>query len=59
VRLKFFLELGADIELDLLQFVEADDSDGWESGNTPLEVAAHLDNVPMAHLLLEHGANLG
>jgi ankyrin repeat protein len=56
-RLKFFLELGADIETDLLDFI-IDGSDDWDSRNTALKVAVVLDDVPMARLLLEHGAGL-
>jgi ankyrin len=47
-RLKFFLELGADVETVLSN----------NKNYTPLQFAARLDNVPIAHLLLEHGANL-
>jgi ankyrin repeat protein len=49
--LKFFLELGADIEtlLDELDSIAI---------FTPLQAAVHLDNVPMARLFLEHGAEL-
>jgi ankyrin repeat protein len=35
-----------------------DAKDPLSFGNTPLIVAAHLGNVPMARLLLEHGAPL-
>jgi ankyrin repeat protein len=52
-RLEFFLELGADIETDLPKF-----SERWSTGTTPLKAAVCLDNVPMARLLLEHGASL-
>jgi ankyrin repeat protein len=48
-RLKFFLELGANIETQITV--------GYVYG-TPLNVAARLDYVPLAHLLLEHGATL-
>jgi ankyrin repeat protein len=49
-RLKFFLELGADVETFLYK------SRGQATG-TPLHVAVQLNNVPMARLLLEHGAD--
>jgi ankyrin repeat protein len=55
-RLKFFLELDADIETVLPEFSDRE-SDYWKSEITPLKVAAILDNVPMARLLLEYGAN--
>jgi ankyrin repeat protein len=49
-HLKFFLELGADIETRLREF---------EFHNaTPLQVGAQLDNVPLVRILLEHGAGL-
>jgi ankyrin repeat protein len=59
-RLKFFLELGAEVETILQDYDSnaMDTSDRWGSGNTPLKVAAQLDIVPMARLLLEHGADL-
>jgi ankyrin repeat protein len=57
-RLEFFLELGADIETDLPKFRELDQDDCWRTGMTPLKIAVCLDNVPMARLLLEHGASL-
>jgi ankyrin repeat protein len=50
-RLRFFLELGANIETPV-----------WNVGkhffSTPLRVAAGKDNVPMARLLLEKGASV-
>jgi ankyrin repeat protein len=59
--LEFFLGLGADIEVRLPNFNPADD-DGYpepeEFGRTPLLLAADLDNVPMARLLLEKGAKV-
>jgi hypothetical protein len=55
--LKFFLELGADIETDLPEL--HDHESGYrKSETTPLKAAVVLDNVSMAHLLLEHGAGL-
>jgi ankyrin repeat protein len=59
-RLKFFLELGAEVETILQDYDNSDDSDRWGSGNTVtvLKVVAQLDIVPMARLLLEHGADL-
>jgi ankyrin repeat protein len=45
------LELGADTETLLRNFDSV-------LNFTPLQVATQLDNVPMARLLLEHGANL-
>jgi ankyrin repeat protein len=52
-----FLELGADVETVLLGFVDHEIED-WGSKKTLLMVAVRLDNVPMARLLLEHGADL-
>jgi ankyrin repeat protein len=49
-RLKFFLQLGANVEIVLR------DSDRNANG-TPLQVAVQLDNVSMARLFLEHGAD--
>jgi ankyrin repeat protein len=46
-----FLELGADTETLLRNFDSV-------LNFTPLQVATQLDNVPMARLLLEYGANL-
>jgi ankyrin repeat protein len=56
VHLNFFLELGADIETALTEFV--DGSNRWKLQITPLKAAVNLENVQMARLLLEHGANL-
>jgi ankyrin repeat protein len=57
--LKFFLELGADVETLLLEGGSPDDtSELWDSEGTPLKVAVDLDNIPMARLLLEHGADV-
>jgi ankyrin repeat protein len=52
-RLKFFLELGVDVEFRIPRvkpFMEDDP--------TLLIIAAHRDNVPLARLLLEHGAKV-
>jgi ankyrin repeat protein len=60
-RLKFFLELGADVETTLPSF---DVSEGscillsHPRPPTPLTVATYLDNVAMARLFLEKGAKL-
>jgi ankyrin repeat protein len=62
--LKFFLGLGADVETLLLEFQNECGADNYNysdvkiSAPTPLKVAAHLDIVPMARLLLEHGADV-
>jgi ankyrin repeat protein len=62
--LEFFLELGADVEVGLPSFGTSYDSDneyeefGMRSEPTPLLVAADLDNVPLALLLLEKGAQV-
>jgi ankyrin repeat protein len=55
-RLQYFLELGADIETGLPDF----NTRHLElRGPSPLVVAAyHLDNVPLARLLLENGAKV-
>jgi hypothetical protein len=59
-RLKFFLELGADAEVCLLDFeingINGDEFDELEP--TPLILTADLDNVPLAHLWLEKGAKV-
>jgi ankyrin repeat protein len=63
-RLKFFLELGADkfIEVRLPAFkIEGFNSRGygtWELKPTPLVLAADLDNVLLARLFLEKGAQV-
>jgi ankyrin repeat protein len=60
-RLKFFLELGADkfIEVRLPAFkIEGVNSRGYGSYETPLLLAADLDNVLLARLLLEKGAQV-
>jgi ankyrin repeat protein len=67
-RLKFFLELGADLETLLLEFDGEGGANDYDLNHnhshikilqpTPLKVAAHLDNVPMARILLEHGADV-
>jgi ankyrin repeat protein len=59
-RLKMFLELGADVETFLpdLNGIDLFYAHGSELPNpSPLLAAASLDNVPLARLLLEHGAN--
>jgi ankyrin repeat protein len=55
-RLELFLELDADVEVQLpaFKFVDDDPSENFEP--TPLVVAADMDNVPLARLLLEKGA---
>jgi ankyrin repeat protein len=53
-RLEFFLELGADVETIVRDF----NSPLTNINYTPLLVAAQLDNVPMARLFLEHGADV-
>jgi ankyrin repeat protein len=54
-RLEFFLELGADVETIVRDF----NSPFININYTPLLVAAaQLDNVPMARLFLEHGADV-
>jgi ankyrin repeat protein len=57
--LEFFLELGADVEVRLPNF-EFTDADGilWAIEATLLIIAAALDNVPLARLLLEKGAKV-
>jgi ankyrin repeat protein len=64
-RLKFFLDLGADVDARLLGF-ENDVNHpkvhnyrlfNW-SGPTALSVVVDSDNVSMARVLLEHGADL-
>jgi ankyrin repeat protein len=53
-RLKYFLELGADVETHLPDF---DTGFKFEyPGPSPLIAAAYVDSVPMARLLLENGA---
>jgi ankyrin repeat protein len=53
-RLKYFLELGADVETHLPGF---DTDFKFEyPGPSPLIAAAYVDSVPMARLLLENGA---
>jgi ankyrin len=53
-RLRFFLELDPDVEISL-RGIKGDYTVGhW----TPLQIAAQLDNLPMARLLLEHGADV-
>jgi hypothetical protein len=56
--LEFFLELGADVEVHLLAFYILDPDSWAEYEPTPLLVAADLDNVPMARLLLQKGAKV-
>jgi ankyrin repeat protein len=63
-RLEFFLELGADAEVRLpaFQLTGHDLDEGEEQFDdfhpTPLLVAADLNNVPLARLLLENGAKV-
>jgi ankyrin repeat protein len=57
-RLKYFLELDADVETHLPEFVDWDYDIFCKTEKTPLNVVVGLDNVPMARLLLEHDANL-
>jgi hypothetical protein len=63
---EFFLSLGADVEIQLYRFdvtgrgitgLEGDD-DGVKIDGTPLRIAATLDNVPLATLLLSRGAKV-
>jgi ankyrin repeat protein len=60
--LNFFLELGADVEIHLPAFdiTGCGELDRITSDlePTPLLIAADLDNVPLARLLLETGANV-
>jgi ankyrin repeat protein len=61
--LKYFLSLGANSEIFLNEYMDVGSNplyykDGWGPEDTPLLVAVGLDNVPMARLLLEHGAGL-
>jgi hypothetical protein len=62
--LQFFLELGADVEVRLPAFEITSREPGYEFGTerdlnpTPLLIAADLDNVPLARLLLEKGAKV-
>jgi ankyrin repeat protein len=56
-RLQYFLELGADIETGLPDFNTGHLE--LRGPSPPLVVAAyHLDNVPLARLLLENGAKV-
>jgi ankyrin repeat protein len=64
-RLEYFLELGADLEVHLpaLDITGLDvDSIGAlakpDIASTPLLIAADMDNVPLARLLLEKGAKV-
>jgi ankyrin repeat protein len=52
---ELFLELGADVEVGLPAF---DIMGPYAGESTPLLVAADLDNVPLARLLLEKGAQV-
>jgi ankyrin repeat protein len=54
-RIQYFLDLGADIETGLPDFKNWDIN---QEEPSPLVVAAYLDNVPLACLLLEKGAIL-
>ncbi|KAA8904891.1 hypothetical protein FN846DRAFT_951826 [Sphaerosporella brunnea] len=60
--LKFFLELGADVEA-LLQGEFKNGrfdrySNDWDTYGTPLKAAVDLDNIPIARLLLAYGADV-
>jgi ankyrin repeat protein len=59
--LKFFLDLGADVEARLPAFdmthLDADEV-GVELEPLPLLIVADLDNVPLARLLLDKGAKV-
>jgi ankyrin repeat protein len=62
-RLKVFMELGADVETVLPEFNDDEkvyyyDFDVELQNPTPLLVAASFDNVPLARLLLENGADV-
>jgi ankyrin repeat protein len=61
-RLNFFLELGADVEIHLPAFdITGRDELSRVASDiepTPLLIAADLDNVPLARLLLETGAKV-
>jgi ankyrin repeat protein len=59
-HLKFFLELGADVEIGLpaSKIAGINDEDDPDFYPTPLIVAAILNDVPLAHLLLENGAKV-
>jgi hypothetical protein len=55
---EFFLEIGADVEVGLPAFeiLEPDNETEWVVEPTALLVAADLDDVPLARLLIEKGA---
>jgi hypothetical protein len=57
--LELFLDLGADVEVRLPAFVITDPDSGaeWEPEPTLL-IAADLDNIPLASLMLEKGAEV-
>jgi ankyrin repeat protein len=63
-NLNFFLELGAYVDTIVSEFDSECGANEYNYSNvrisdpTPLKVAAHLDNVPMARLLLEYGADI-
>jgi ankyrin repeat protein len=52
-RLKFLLELGADVEFRIPRFKPYQEDDP-----TLLIIAARRDNVPLARLLIKHGAKV-
>jgi ankyrin repeat protein len=54
-RLKFFLELGADVETVLPRFRM---DHGEYEDPSALVAAAYLNNIPLARLLLEYGAKV-
>jgi hypothetical protein len=56
-RLEFFVSLGADIETNLVG-LDVSSGTGIFVKTTPLTVAARLDNITLARLFLEKGANV-
>jgi ankyrin repeat protein len=56
--LAFFLELGADVNTPLSPWWQMYARGRTYPNPVPLIVVAHLDNVSMARLLLEHGAKV-
>jgi ankyrin repeat protein len=62
--LEGFIDYGANVEIrlegvELLGFAEEDEDDLYKSLRpTPLLLAADLDNLPLAHLLLKKGAKV-
>jgi ankyrin repeat protein len=55
-RLELFLELGADVEVQLPAFNFVGEDPSQNFAPTPLVLAADMDDVPLARLLLEKGA---